>query len=144
MDGANVEIAERVGQDNIYIFGQSSKQVIHRYQEGDYCSRDWYESDPNIRRAIDFLTSSSMLEAGHRENLYRLQNELIRKDWFQTLPDFNAYIVRKNQAISDYARNSEEWARKALINIAKAGFFSSDRTIAEYNREIWQLGTEQI
>lgn len=144
MDGANVEIAERVGQDNIYIFGQSSKQVIHRYQEGDYCSRDWYEGDPNIRRAIDFLTSSGMLEAGHSENLYRLQNELIGKDWFQTLPDFNAYVVRKNQAILDYAQNPEEWARKALINIAKAGFFSSDRTIAEYNRDIWHLGTGQI
>lgn len=144
MDGANVEIAERVGQDNIYIFGQSSKQVIHRYNEGSYCSRDWYEGDPNIRRAIDFLTGNQMIAAGHSDNLHRLQNELISKDWFQTLPDFNAYLVRKNQAIADYALNPEEWTRKTLINIAKAGFFSSDRTIVEYNEDIWHLGTGQI
>lgn len=140
MDGANVEIAERVGEENIYIFGQSSRQVIHRYAQHDYCSRDWYESDPNIRRAIDFLIGPEMRQAGHEENLYRLHGELTGKDWFQTLPDFNAYVVRKNQAIADYASNSEEWNRKALVNIAKAGFFSSDRTIAEYNRDIWHLG----
>ena len=81
-----------------------------------------------------------MKKAGHEENLSRLQNELIRKDWFQTLPDFNAYLVRKNQAMMDYAASPENWSRKALVNIAKAGFFSSDRTIAEYNRDIWHLG----
>lgn len=140
MDGANVEIAERVGNENIYIFGQSSKQVIDRYAKGDYCAHDWYESDPNIRRAIDFLCGPEMKEAGHEENLSRLQNELIRKDWFQTLPDFNAYLVRKKQAMMDYAASPENWSRKALVNIAKAGFFSSDRTIAEYNRDIWHLG----
>lgn len=140
MDGANVEIAESVGQDNIYIFGQSSKQVIHRYEAGDYCSRDWYEADPNLHRAIDFLTSEEMLKYGNKEHLYRLQQELINKDWFQTLPDFNAYVVRKEQAMKDYAVNPKDWNRRTLINIANAGFFSSDRTIEEYNNDIWHLG----
>ena len=140
MDGANVEIAEAVGNDNIYIFGQSSKQVIHRYAAGDYCAKDWYEADPNLRRAIDFLTSEEMLKYGDEEHLKRLQNELINKDWFQTLPDFNAYIVRKEQAMSDYAVNPEAWSRRTLINIAEAGFFSSDRTIKEYDDDIWHLG----
>lgn len=140
MDGANVEIADAVGDDNIYIFGQSSKQVIHRYAQGDYCACDWYEGDPNIRRAVDFLTSEEMLFHGSQEHLTRLKNELIRKDWFQTLPDFNAYVVRKNQALADYAENPIDWTRRSLINISKAGFFSSDRTIQEYNRDIWHLG----
>ncbi|MCC8046180.1 MAG: glycogen/starch/alpha-glucan family phosphorylase [Clostridiales bacterium] len=139
MDGANVEIAESVGDDNIYIFGRTSDQVIRSYADGSYHAKEWYEGDPNIRRAIDFLTSEIMLSAGHEENLSRLQNELIHKDWFQTLPDFNAYLVRKTQAMQDYALNPREWSRRALINIAKAGFFSSDRTIAEYNRDIWHL-----
>lgn len=140
MDGANVEIAEAVGNDNIYIFGQSSKQVIHRYAAADYCARDWYEADPNLRRAIDFLTSEEMLKYGDEEHLKRLQHELISKDWFQTLPDFNAYVVRKEQAMKDYAVNPENWSRRTLINIAEAGFFSSDRTIAEYDQDIWHLG----
>ena len=140
MDGANVEIAQQVGEDNVYIFGQTSDQVIHRYAAGDYIAQQWYEGDPNICRAIDFLTGPEMLAAGHAENLCRLHDELIHKDWFQTLPDFNAYIVRKNQALSDYACDPQGWRRKCLVNIAKAGMFSSDRTIAEYNRDIWQLG----
>jgi starch phosphorylase len=139
MDGANVEIAERVGPDNIYIFGQSSSQVIRRYAAGDYCAREWYESDPNIRRAVDFLVGPAMLGAGREENLRRLREELIGKDWFQTLPDFNAYLVRKGQAMADYAADPEGWTRRCVVNIAKAGFFSSDRTIAEYNRDIWHL-----
>lgn len=139
MDGANVEISEAVGEENIYIFGQSSKQVIHRYAAGDYCAADWYEGDPNLRRAIDFLTGEEMLKYGQEDHLKRLKNELINKDWFQTLPDFNAYVVRKYQAMADYAADSLGWTRRALINIAKAGFFSSDRTIAEYNRDIWKL-----
>ena len=139
MDGANVEIAEAVGQDNIYIFGQSSKQVIQRYNRGDYSAYEWYEADPNIRRAIDFLTSREMLKNGCEENLTRLRDELRGKDWFQTLPDFNAYVIRKNQAIADYAVSPLDWARRTLINISKAGFFSSDRTIEEYNRDIWHL-----
>ena len=139
MDGANVEIAQSVGNDNIFIFGASSKQVIHRYEKGDYCSRDWYESDPNIKRAIDFIVSDEMLAAGKEESLRRLYNELINKDWFQTLPDFNSYIVRKHQAMEEYSLNELKWARKCLINIANAGFFSSDRTIKQYNDEIWNL-----
>jgi len=141
MDGANVEIAQQVGQDHIYIFGQTSDQVIRRYNKGDYIAREWYEGDPNIRRAIDFLTSGQMVEIGSPEHLERLQNELKGKDWFQTLPDFNAYVVRKQQAMADYAADPSEWQKKCLINIAKAGYFSSDRTIADYNQEIWHLGT---
>ena len=139
MDGANVEIAEAVGEEYIYIFGQSSIQVIRRYAQGDYCAREWYDNDANIKRAINFLTSKEMIEAGWSDDLHRLQNELIYKDWFQTLPDFNAYVVRKNQAVDDYALNPMDWAKRTLINIAMAGQFSSDRTIAEYNDEIWHL-----
>ncbi|MGN1267429.1 MAG: glycogen/starch/alpha-glucan phosphorylase, partial [Dorea sp.] len=139
MDGANVEIAEAVGEENIYIFGQSSNQVIRRYAHGDYFAKEWYDIDGNIKRAINFLTGEEMMACGQEENLKRLKNELINKDWFQTLPDFNAYVVRKNQAITDYALNQKDWARRTLINISKAGKFSSDRTIAEYNDEIWKL-----
>lgn len=140
MDGANVEISQSVGNDNIYIFGQSSDQVIRRYAGNDYCAKDWYESDPNLKRAIDFLTGEEMQKYGQKDHLERLKNELIHKDWFQTLPDFNAYVVRKQQAMADYSCNPKNWVRRALINIAHAGFFSSDRTIEEYNRDIWHLG----
>ena len=140
MDGANVEISQQVGDENIYIFGQTSDQVIHRYAVGDYDPAQWVKGDANIRRAIDFLTGPEMLAAGHAENLTRLHDELIHKDWFQTLPDFNAYVVRKGQALSDYACDPMGWRRKCLVNIAKAGMFSSDRTIAEYDRDIWHLG----
>ena len=140
MDGANVEIAQQVGDENIYLFGQTSGQVIRRYDAGDYYAREWYEGDPNLRRAIDFLTGPEMLRAGHEENLSRLRNDLMNKDWFQTLPDFNAYLVRKKQAMADYAGDPLGWQKKCLVNIAKAGFFSSDRTIAEYDRDIWHLG----
>ena len=127
-------------EENIYIFGQTSDQVIHRYAVGDYDPAQWVEGDANIRRAIRFLTGPEMLAAGHAENLTRLHDELIHKDWFQTLPDFNAYVVRKGQALSDYACDPMGWRRKCLVNIAKAGMFSSDRTIAEYDRDIWHLG----
>ena len=140
MDGANVEISQQVGNDNIYIFGQTSSQVIHRYAAGDYKAAQWYEGDPNLRRAIDFLTGPEMTEAGCIELLSRLQQELINKDWFQTLPDFSTYVVRKGQALADYAADPMDWSRRCLVNIAKAGLFSSDRTIAEYNEEIWHLG----
>ncbi|MEE0799996.1 MAG: glycogen/starch/alpha-glucan family phosphorylase [Gemmiger sp.] len=140
LDGANVEIAERVGRDNIYLFGQTSQQVLRRYASGDYCAREWYEGDPNLQRALDFLTGPEMLAAGNAESLNRLRDELIGKDWFQTLPDFNAYLVRKNQAMADYACDPLGWRRKCLVNIAKAGYFSSDRTVAEYNAGIWHLG----
>ena len=119
---------------------ESDKLPEPIYTPGDYCAKDWYEADPNLRRAIDFLTSEEMLKYGDEEHLKRLQNELINKDWFQTLPDFNAYIVRKEQAMSDYAVNPEAWSRRTLINIAEAGFFSSDRTIKEYDDDIWHLG----
>ena len=140
MDGANVEIAQQVGDENIYIFGQTSGQVIRRYDAGDYYAHEWYENDPNLRRAIDFLTGPEMLWMGHEENLSRLRNDLMNKDWFQTLPDFNAYLVRKKQAMADYAGDPLGWQKKCLVNIARAGFFSSDRTIAEYDRDIWHLG----
>ena len=140
MDGANVEISQQVGNENIYIFGQTSNQVIRRYAAGDYKASEWYEGDPNLRRAIDFLTGPEMTAAGSSELLSRLQTELKNKDWFQTLPDFSAYVVRKGQALADYAANPLDWSRRCLINIAKAGLFSSDRTIAEYDRDIWHLG----
>jgi len=140
MDGANVEIARLVGRENIYIFGRSAAQVMRSYAAGDYIAREWYEGDDNLRRAIDFLTSEEMLRFGSREHLSRLQGELVGKDWFQTLPDFNAYAVRKQQAMADYAADPLGWQRRCLINIAKAGYFSSDRTISEYNRDIWRLG----
>ena len=140
MDGANVEISQQVGSDNIYIFGQTSQQVIRRYAAGDYKASEWYEGDPNLRRAIDFLTSPEMTQAGSYELLSRLQKELKGKDWFQTLPDFNAYVVRKGQALADYAIDPLDWSRRCLVNIANAGLFSSDRTIAEYNQDIWHLG----
>lgn len=139
MDGANVEIFRQVGPENIYVFGQTAEQVIRHYAKQDYCAAEWYHADANIKRAIDFLTDPLMLEAGREENLTRLRDELIQKDWFQTLPDFNSYVVRKGQALADYGCNPEAWARKCLVNIAKAGLFSSDRTIAEYNRDIWHL-----
>ena len=140
MDGANVEISQQVGNENIYIFGQTSQQVIHRYAAWDYKASQWYEGDPNLKRAIDFLTGPEMTQAGSAELLARLRNELIGKDWFQTLPDFSAYVVRKGQALADYAADPLDWSRRCLVNIAKAAQFSSDRTIPEYNQDIWHLG----
>lgn len=139
MDGANVEIAQSVGDENIFIFGASSKKVMKRYEMMNYDAKDYYESDPNIKRALDFLIGKDMLTLGNEDHLRRLYNEMIGKDWFQTLPDFNAYVVRKKQAMEEYCMNEMSWSRKALINIAKAGFFSTDRTIKQYNDEIWHL-----
>ena len=137
-DGANVEIHELVGEDNIYIFGESSDEVIERYARGDYSSKSYYEADTDIKRAVDFITGEQMLAVGSKENLTRLHNELINKDWFMTFPDFKEYVKIKEQAYADY-EDRKKWAKKMLVNIAKAGFFSSDRTIAEYNRDIWKL-----
>lgn len=137
-DGANVEIHELVGDDNIYVFGEDSDTVIARYDRGDYCSRDYYEKDPDLKEAVDFIVSRKMLKAGKKKSLTRLYNELLNKDWFMTFPDFREYVVAKEQAYSDY-NDREKWAKKMLVNIAKAGFFSSDRTIAQYNDEIWKL-----
>ena len=137
-DGANVEIHQEVGDDNIFVFGASSGEVIEHYAKGDYVARNYYENNPAIRAAIDFITSDIMLQVGQKEHLERLKNELINKDWFMTLLDFDSYKKAKEQALTAYT-DQKEWAKKALVNIAKAGFFSSDRTIEEYNRDIWHL-----
>ena len=137
-DGANVEIHELVGDSNIYIFGDDSETVINRYASWSYVARHYYENDGDIRAAIDFITSDAMLAVGSREHLERLKNELINKDWFMTLPDFRAYVEAKERAYADY-EDRMTWAKKTLINISKAGYFSSDRTIEEYNRDIWHL-----
>ena len=137
-DGANVEIHECVGDDNIFVFGASSDEVISHYAKADYVARDYYEQNPSIKAAIDFITGEEMLKIGCRENLERLQNELIGKDWFMTLLDFDSYKETKERALQAWT-DRKAWAKKALVNIAKAGFFSSDRTIEEYNRDIWHL-----
>ena len=138
MDGANVEMHQFVGDDNIYIFGESSEEVIKHYEKADYVSRSYYENDANIKRAVDFIVSDEMMAVGCRENLERLYNELLNKDWFMTLPDFEDYVATKERIYADY-EDRMAWAKKMLINISKAGFFSSDRTIAQYNEDIWHL-----
>lgn len=138
MDGANVEMHQFVGDDNIYIFGESSEEVIKHYEKADYVSRSYYENDANIKRAVDFIVSHEMMAVGCRENLERLYNELLNKDWFMTLPDFEDYVATKERIYADY-EDRMAWAKKMLINISKAGFFSSDRTIAQYNEDIWHL-----
>ncbi len=137
-DGANVEIHELVGDDNIYIFGEKSEAVIAHYAEEDYVSKDYYEKSPVIKEAVDFIISKEMLKAGHKENLERLYKELLNKDWFMTLLDLEDYIETKDRMFKDY-EDRQKWKKMMLVNIAKAGFFSSDRTIAEYNRDIWKL-----
>ncbi len=138
MDGANVEMHQFVGDDNIYIFGESSEAVIKHYEDKDYVSRTYYEKDENIRRAIDFIVSDELKAVGCAENLERLYNELLNKDWFMTLPDFAEYVETKERIYADY-EDRMAWAGKMLVNISKAGFFSSDRTIAQYNQDIWHL-----
>lgn len=137
-DGANVEIHELVGNDNIFVFGASSDEVIEHYAKADYVARDFYEKNPAIKAAIDFITSEEVLKVGEKENLERLQHEIISKDWFMTLLDLDSYKEKKEEALRAYA-DQKTWAKKALVNIAKAGYFSSDRTIEEYNRDIWHL-----
>lgn len=137
-DGANVEIHELVGDDNIYIFGDSSETVIERYKNASYCSKDYYDANPAIKEAVDFIISKKMLAVGDKENLERLYKELLNKDWFMTFPDFKAYCEAKEKAFADY-EDRTSWARKMLINISQAGYFSSDRTIREYDRDIWKL-----
>ena len=137
-DGANVEIAELVGEDNIYVFGAKSEEVIEHYAKADYVSRDYYKKSPVIKEAVDFIVGKQALAVGHKENLERLYKELLNKDWFMTLLDLEDYIKVKDQAIADY-ENRRKWQKMMLVNIAKAGFFSSDRTIMEYNRDIWKL-----
>ncbi|MBU9744635.1 glycogen/starch/alpha-glucan family phosphorylase [Lachnospiraceae bacterium ASD3451] len=138
MDGANVEIHDLVGDDNIYIFGAGSKEVIEHYAKADYVSKDYYELDPQIKEAVDFITGPELMKIGDPENLNRLQKELIGKDWFMTLLDLKDYIHTKDRMLKDY-EDRESWSEKMLVNIAKAGYFSSDRTIAQYNEDIWKL-----
>lgn len=136
-DGANVEIHQLVGDDNIYIFGKSSEEVIKHYEKADYVAKEYYEKK-NIKELVDFIISDEMLKAGDKENLTRLHDELINKDWFMTLLDVEDYIKTKDRMFKDY-EDREAWNKKVLINISKAGFFSSDRTIAQYNEDIWHL-----
>ena len=142
MDGANVEIADLVGKDNIYIFGEDSETVIDRYAQGSYVSRDYYEKDTALKEAVDFIVGREMMAVGDKEHLTRLYNELLNKDWFMTFPDFEDYIATREKAYHDY-NDRMAWAEKMLVNIAKAGFFSSDRTIEQYDREIWKTGTSK-
>ena len=142
MDGANVEIADLVGKDNIYIFGEDSETVIDRYAKGSYVSRDYYEKDAALKEAVDFIVGKEMMAVGDKEHLTRLYNELLNKDWFMTFPDFEDYIATREKAYHDY-NDRMAWAEKMLVNIAKAGFFSSDRTIEQYDREIWKTGTSK-
>ena len=137
-DGANVEIHDLVGDDNIYIFGEDSDTVIKHYEKADYVSKDYYEKSLVIKEAVDFIVSKEALKVGHKENLERLYNELLNKDWFMTLLDLEDYIATKDKMFADY-EDRLKWKKMMLVNIAKAGFFSSDRTIAEYNRDIWKL-----
>ena len=137
-DGANVEISELVGKENIYEFGVSSDEVIEHYAKADYVSKDLYDKSDIIKEAVDFIVSKEALKVGHKENLERLYNELLNKDWFMTLIDLEEYIKVKDQMLADY-EDREKWQKMMLTNIAKAGFFSSDRTIEDYNRDIWKL-----
>ena len=137
-DGANVEIHELVGDGNIYVFGEDSDTVIARYERGDYCSRDYYEKNPDLKEAVDFIVSKKMVRIGNKKQLTRLYDELLNKDWFMTFPDYPSYVEAKERAYADY-EDRRAWAQKMLVNIAKAGFFSSDRTIAQYNEDIWHL-----
>ena len=138
MDGANVEISDLVGKDNIYIFGESSDEIIKHYEKMDYNSRAIYEGDADIKKYVDFIVSEPMLKLGKEEHLRNFYNELLNKDWFMTLLDLKDYIKVKDQVFADYEdRNS--WAKKMLVNMGEAGFFSSDRTIEQYNKDIWHL-----
>lgn len=137
-DGANVEIHELVGDDNIFIFGVDSDTVIKHYEKADYVSKDYYKKSPVIKEAVDFIVGPEALKVGHKENLERLYKELLNKDWFMTLLDLEDYIAKKDEIFEAY-EDQEKWRRMMLVNVAKAGFFSSDRTIAEYDRDIWHL-----
>ena len=138
-DGANVEIHQFVGDDNIYIFGAKSDEVIAHYEKSDYRPSDYYTKNPMIQKAVEFITGPQMMEIGKKENLERLSSELKKKDWFMTFLDLEDYIRTKERALEDYT-DRKTWAKKMLANISNAGFFSSDRTIREYNRDIWKLG----
>lgn len=137
-DGANVEIHDLVGDDNIYMFGVDADTVIDHYKNADYVSKDYYDKSPAIKEAVDFLVGPEMLKVGHKENLERLYKDILNKDWFMALIDLEDYIRVKDKMFADY-EDRRKWNQMSLVNIAKAGFFSSDRTIEEYNRDIWKL-----
>lgn len=136
LDGANVEIAELAGAENIYTFGKDSESIIKLYETSGYVSKEYYENDKDIKRAVDFILNPAMVKLGNKTRLERLYNELLNKDWFMSLIDFNAYVEAKEQILADY-EDQDSWNEKVVHNIAKAGFFSSDRTIAQYNADIW-------
>jgi glycogen phosphorylase len=138
LDGANVEISQLVGKANIYLFGETSDKVIEHYNKADYISKEYYQKDQDIREVLDFIISEPMLSIGNRENLERLYNEILNKDWFMSLLDFKDYVRVREEAYKDY-EDRMAWAEKMLVNIAKAGYFSSDRTVQEYNQDIWKL-----
>jgi len=138
MDGANVEIAELVGPENIYMFGEGSNEIINHYQKSDYVAKDFYEKDDKIKKCIDFMICDEMQKIGNIESLSRLHKEIINKDWFMTLLDFNDYVKQKEKVLADY-ENRKMWAKKMLANISMAGFFSSDRAITEYEKDIWKV-----
>ncbi len=140
LDGANVEISDLVGSKNIYLFGETSDQIIGHYQKADYVAEKYYEKDENIRKALDYIISDRMLTIGNKENLTRLYKEILNKDWFMSLLDFNDYVRVREEAYADY-EDRLGWAEKMLVNIGNAGYFSSDRTILEYNRDIWRLSS---
>ncbi|MEE8816043.1 MAG: glycogen/starch/alpha-glucan phosphorylase [Lachnospiraceae bacterium] len=142
MDGANVEIAELVGKDNVYTFGESSDVVIKRYADASYVSRDYYKKDAKLKKAVDFLVGPEMVKMGDQDTLMQLYNELLNKDWFMTFPDFEDYLKTKATMLNDY-EDRKSWVRKMLVNIAKAGYFSSDRTILQYNKDVWHLTADK-
>ena len=137
-DGANVEIAQLVGEENIYSFGKSSQEVIRLYDQHAYSAAALYDGDEEIARLVDFIVDRKMIRIGDVESLCRLYKEIVGKDWFMTLLDLKEYIAVKEAMLADY-EDQKAWAKKSLVNIAKAGFFSSDRTIQEYNDDIWHL-----
>lgn len=137
-DGANVEIGDLVGKKNIYFFGKDSKTVINHYKKADYVSKDFYKNSKVIKNAVDFIVSDKCLSVGVKENLERLYNELLNKDWFMTLLDLEEYIEVKDKIFADYEKRTM-WKKMMLTNIAKAGYFSSDRTIEDYNKDVWHL-----
>ena len=133
-----MELAELVGEDNIFTFGQSSEEVIEHYKQADYVSKEWYKKNKRLAAAVDFLIGEEMEEAGDKKLLKQLYDELLKKDWFMTFPDFESYCKAKDKALAAY-EDRMTWAKKMVINIAKAGYFSSDRTIDQYNNDIWHL-----
>ena len=137
-DGANVEIHALVGDENIYIFGDDSNTVVERYKNGSYNAKQYYTENPTLKKAVDFIIGEELVNIGDKVRLERLFKELTAKDWFMTFPDFESYVTARESAYTDY-ENRMEWAEKMLVNIAQAGYFSSDRTIAEYNKDVWKL-----